>query len=316
MSQTHCLSPKAGRTGFHISPYLQEIGCFLGQSLPFDESSEVLNKLTGCSMSDKQIERLSHHYGEELEKRTLDEVPFEAKTTLHYAMADGSMVFTREDKWREMKLGRVFAASDLLTFKKRKEVKESHYTAHLGTCSAFFEKFERHLDGCKNLVAIGDGAPWIWDYFDSAHPDAVQILDFFHAAERLSGFAKNQFEDPDQRKAWLGEQQSRLLENQVKEVIQTISDLKCKGEAANAQKQTITYFTNNQHRMAYKTWKDKGWLIGSGPIESAHRNVIQQRLKLSGQRWTLKGVQQVANLRVAYKSNDWNQVIGLIKMAA
>lgn len=43
-------------------------------------------------------------------------------------------------------------------------------------------------------------------------------------------------------------------------------------------------------------------LIGSGAIEAAHRNVIQKRLKLSGQRWTIKGAQQITNLRTYKKS--------------
>jgi hypothetical protein len=55
--------------------------------------------------------------------------------------------------------------------------------------------------------------------------------------------------------------------------------------------------------MQYKTFQEKGLLIGSGAIEAAHRTVIQQRLKLSGQRWTKIGAQQIVNLRIAYKSN-------------
>ena len=51
-------------------------------------------------------------------------------------------------------------------------------------------------------------------------------------------------------------------------------------------------------------------------IESAHRNVIQQRLKLSGQRWSMKGVQQIANLRACKKSNQWDNLISIIKNAA
>ena len=49
-------------------------------------------------------------------------------------------------------------------------------------------------------------------------------------------------------------------------------------------------------------------------MEAAHRHVIQSRMKLSGQRWTIKGAQQVANLRVANKSDQWNEVIQLINL--
>ena len=68
--------------------------------------------------------------------------------------------------------------------------------------------------------------------------------------------------------------------------------------------------------MQYRTYLEKRYLIGSGAIEAAHRNVIQQRLKRSGQRWSVKGAQQIANLRAFKKSNQWNAVIDLINAAA
>ena len=68
--------------------------------------------------------------------------------------------------------------------------------------------------------------------------------------------------------------------------------------------------------MQYHIFIEKGLVIGSGAIESAHKDVLQERLKLSGQRWTKKGLQQVAQLRVAYKSNQWNQITKLCQNAA
>jgi hypothetical protein len=61
---------------------------------------------------------------------------------------------------------------------------------------------------------------------------------------------------------------------------------------------------------------DKGLFIGSGPIESANKNIIQKRLKLSGQRWSKKGAQQVINVRLAYKNNRVDSIKNLIKSAA
>jgi hypothetical protein len=68
--------------------------------------------------------------------------------------------------------------------------------------------------------------------------------------------------------------------------------------------------------MLYGTYESLGYLIGSGAIESAHRNVFDKRLKLWGQGWTKKGLQQVANLSVGYKNQQWNKVEKLIKNAA
>lgn len=54
-------------------------------------------------------------------------------------------------------------------------------------------------------------------------------------------------------------------------------------EAKKTRKDAIRYYKNNKHRIQYKTYQEAGYLIGSGAIEVAHRNVVQQRLKLSGQ---------------------------------
>ena len=78
----------------------------------------------------------------------------------------------------------------------------------------------------------------------------------------------------------------------------------------------MRYYQSNVRRMQYKTFVEKGYMIGSGAIESAHRNVVQQRLKLSGQRWSVKGAQQIVDLRACKKSNQWNTVVHLIKTAA
>ncbi len=66
--------------------------------------------------------------------------------------------------------------------------------------------------------------------------------------------------------------------------------------------------------MDYKKHGKDGLLIGSGPMEAAYRNVIQSRMKLSGQRRTIKGAQRVANLRVANKSGDWQNVPNLTNL--
>ena len=68
--------------------------------------------------------------------------------------------------------------------------------------------------------------------------------------------------------------------------------------------------------MRYKGFLRRGLLIDSGAIESAHRTVLQQRMKLSGQRWTKKGFQQIANIRATLKSGNWDRIIELTKNAA
>ena len=79
------------------------------------------------------------------------------------------------------------------------------------------------------------------------------------------------------------------------------------------QSRLITYYTENISRMDYKKYQDIGaGIIGSGAIEAANREVVQKRMKLSGQRWSKKGAQNMLALRTTKLSNKWNKVINLI----
>jgi hypothetical protein len=111
----------------------------------------------------------------------------------------------------------------------------------------------------------------------------------------------------------VGQQEELLLNDQVGIVMANIGLVSCKRKAKALQRSLLTYYENNHLRMKYKTYRDQGMPIGSGTVEAAHRHVIQARLKRSGQRWILKGAQQVANLRTARYSGDWETVKNLIR---
>jgi hypothetical protein len=188
--------------------------------------------------------------------------------------------------------------------------------SQLGSVNEFFPKFERHLVGYKNKVIIGDGAKWIWNWADDNYPGALQILDFYHAKEKLVIFARHQFKEDKSRLKWIKEQSDKLLDNQLEEVLLNLKSCRARNkEAKNAKQKTIDYYIMHDERMHYKTYREKGLMIGSGPIEAAHRSVIQQRLKLSGQKWSIPGAQAVANLRCYKNSNSWNLVEKIIAAA-
>lgn len=231
---------------------------------------------------------------------------------LHYGMMDGGMILTREDGWKEMKLARLFKANDLLPENEdRNFIRNSQYVAHLGGHHAFLRKLSVYTDCLTTMAWICDGAKWIWDWIKEHYPESIQILDYYHCKEKLCEFAKELFKYELQRREWIDEQEKLLLADQVDLVIANITLISCKGKAKQSQRALLTYYENNRDRMMYQTFRQKGLLIGSGPVEAAHRNVIQQRLKLSGQLWTIKGAQQIANLRVIRKSNQWEKVLKL-----
>ena len=312
---------------FGISSKLQEIMCLLAQDSVFEEAEEVLQTLLGIAISAKQIQRLSEHYGARLEafednyqdsKLEVPEVEHSKSNEAVYVTLDGSMVYTREENWKEMKVGRIYSESSRVALQAhRTEITDSLYVCTFGTKGEFLKKFEPYIEPYKHKVFIADGAKWIWNWVDDFYSDSVQILDFYHAVEKLGAYAVLSYKNVAERRQWLDTQKQRLKADEVVQVIDELKNTPVKtGDVDKALKDVIRYYESNIKRMQYGTFLKKGYLIGSGAIESAHRNVIQQRLKLSGQRWSIHGAQTIANLRAYKKSNRWGTVVQQIKWAA
>lgn len=312
-----------------ISSYAQELMCYMGQYLVFQSASDVLQVTKGVEFCPKQIERICHLYGswlEQEEKRTIKEdfcysYSREDQNSTHYASVDGSMYLTREKtgNWKEVKLGRIFKHNQIVEINRnRSEILESTYVGHLGSVKGFLPKMEYYLEGLDHFVILADGAKWIWNWADDIYPKSVQILDYFHAKEHLCDFAKEYFEDKKQRERWVKKQGNILLEQSPSQVIENIQNLSNSHSIPIEKKKDnlIQYYTNNLKRMNYKEYLEKGYIIGSGAVEAAHRDVLQQRLKLSGQRWTKEGLQQMIQLRVINKSGKWNKIRELAKKIA
>jgi Transposase len=304
--------------------------CLLGQGYVFEEGEQLLAELLGIHICSRQIQRVSEHYGSAVEQqqqqRIADEAAKEQPPVLKlkdkqepvYMMMDGCMLFSREEGWKEMKLGRIFSSSSCVAVQTdRKQIMQSLYVCHFGGHREFIEKWECYTAAYQHKVFIADGAKWIWNWVEDCCPQAVQILDFFHAVEKIGAFAANQYSDEQERARWLEQQKQRLRNNEAAKIIEELRSMQPSNkEGDKSRMEAIRYYENNISRMQYKTYIEKGYLIGSGAIESAHRNVIQQRLKLSGQRWSVNGAQYIANLRTYRKGGHWGNIVNIIKSPA
>jgi hypothetical protein len=314
-----------------MSNYLQYQCCYLGQQSVFQQAEEIFLKMNGLSVTAKQIERVCHHYGEKFDedyftgKLAKKEPISSPPAPPTYVMMDGGMVLTREKEhpWKEIKLGRIFHTKDYVQgiSKKRNLITNSLYVGHLGGHQDFLSKLDYFIEDIPNAskIFIADGAPWIWKWVDDMYPDATQVLDFFHALEHLSVFASLHIDDQQEKAVWVKKMEKLLLEDQVTEVIEILILLLStigKKKVKESLEKLIRYYQNNEKRMKYKTFREQGCLIGSGAMESAIRNVVQQRLKLSGQRWTIAGGQQVLNIRTLFLSGFENKLIDKIKNVA
>ena len=297
---------------------MQQLMTYCGQLDSYEKSNEVLKEMLQIEVSETQIYRVTDYYGKAIastvnEQTTLSPVK---KDEVLYVEVDGSMILTRQQGWSEVKVGRIFKSNDCIHAQgKPGWISNSQYVAYLGNHKPFTETMDnlidQHGDLGKRLVFVSDGATWIKNWSGDAFPDAVSILDYYHACEHLHEFSSSIFRDKTKEKQWTDKQKEWLLAGKVTTVI---SNIKKKGNNNEKAQQLINYYTTNKSRMDYPYYQKIGCgIIGSGAIESAHRTLVQKRMKQSGQRWGYVGAQHMLNLRVIRKNNDWNKIVELTK---
>lgn len=312
-----------GAKGFQISPLMQEKMVFAGQYDNYGSCNKLIETFLNRQVSTSQVLRVTNAYGaefglEDQSKRTLGPP---VKQEAVYGMVDGSMILTRGG-WKETKLGRVFKSGDCIKDGSGKgNILQSQYIAHLGSNKLFCRAMSELLDAYggnglgERLVLINDGAAWIHQWCKDIYPKAVHVLDYYHAIEHLYGFIALAFKDMETGRIWGKSIETLFMQSQIGQAIEAIKEQPAENKKAQEAKAgLIHYYEQNKERMDYARYVKIGnGIIGSGAIESAHRTVIQKRLKQSGQRWSMKGAQNVLNLRVVYMSNQWHKVINLIK---
>ena len=69
-------------------------------------------------------------------------------------------------------------------------------------------------------------------------------------------------------------------------------------------KRLIGYVKRFCDSVNYNEYRDKGYPIGSGEIESAHKSVPQKRLKIPGATWHPSSIYPMLALRVL-RADDW-----------
>lgn len=155
-------------------------------------------------------------------------------------------------------------------------------------------------------IALSDGGAGLEELLRKFFPRATCILDFYHAKEHLVELAQALHpHDEAARKSWLDAWCHRLKHEGGKPILAALQALDLGASSATVQevhRKQVTYFQNHAHRMDYPTYLARGWQIGSGPVESACKTVVGNRLKGGGMRWGQPGSDTVAHLRAVYLS--------------
>jgi hypothetical protein len=227
------------------------------------------------------------------------------------------------ETWRDLKVGCWYEAEPVLARQRSsrqravtergqlsQRAKNIHYYCDIAEAQTFGKLMwatgcAAQADLTRELVFVCDGAVWIWNLITTHYPKAVQIVDWYHAADRLHRVAHTAFTQTAPRERWLERATTDLWEGRVPEVIQACADL---GAQCSEAQDAATYFTNNAVRMRYDQYRAKDYLIGSGTVESSCKQIVTQRLKCSGAQWIIPGAVDTAKARAAWLSEAWTPV--------
>ncbi len=321
-----------GLDGSSFTLPAQEAVSLVSAEVPFERARVLLGRLSGLKVAVSHAQHLCQRHGLRLleERRnecdalfqgTQEYVPKQRAHRLYITLDATKTRFT--DDWHETRVGAVYDAKP-----GQDHLDEPDCTTYVTTLAAAgLEAFGRDLyqeAACRGLhharqtVVIADGAPWIWNLAAEHFPQAIQILDFFHASERLHTVARAVYGDGTaQAKTWAKRSVARLDAGDWKGLLCSLKALRPKTrDGTEAVRLAIGYFETNRQRMDYPRYRAHGMHIGSGVVEAACKHVVGARCKRAGMRWTPDGAQTILALRTQLLNDRWDDYWQPLKAVA
>lgn len=324
-----------GLTAQALSPAAAEVTCIAGVQASFAEASaRTLRRLAGLRLSESTVERTTEAAGQRVVAAVRAGQTFGPKQpwawhkdaegkTVAYVAADATGVGQQGPHGAEAD-GRMVNVTVLYNpvpeergawadpEAVRRPAWQARYLASLDPLADVGTPLRRQgaqvgMNEAERWIALSDGGNGLEEFLRSNFPrvEAV-ILDFYHVAERLGDLAKAWHPGDETAATLLQQQWTHQLKHEGGEVLlTTLRGLSLQGRGRAARQvyaEQLRYVENHVHRMDYPQYRAKGWQIGSGPVESACKRVVGQRLKGAGMRWGEDGANAVCHLRALFLS--------------
>ncbi len=311
-----------------LSPGVLRMVGHVGALVSFEEGHELLGDLAGLAVPTKQVERAAEALGREIaaDEKCVIEPPSADETvapTLYLGM-DGTGVPMRaselegregkqpdgSSKTREVKLVTVWSAEGRdeegtpvrdegsVTYSAAIESAASRDTdkePSAFAARAMREATRRGFERAPRRVVLGDGAPWIWNVANDHFPEALQIVDRFHAKQHLSDVAKAIWgAKSDEAKLWAKARHEELDAGDINAVLGALA---VHAGAVDEARQCVEYITTNRDRMKYAEFREAGLCTSTGVVEAGCKTAIGTRCKRAGMHWTVQGADAIIALR-------------------
>jgi hypothetical protein len=317
---------RVGRRGGRYRPFCQVAGIRprgystrleraltdFGAEESFERAAVRLQEHYGIKIASNAIRRITYRHARRIEAVEPSGPSQPAKTLI--TQIDGSMIpLVKPGEAGDRRKGKSLLWSEARLCCARAEEQVSRvYGATLGTLetvSLLWAQTARYGGlGPKTLVhGIGDGAPWIVEKFnENFGGQGKYLIDFYHVSEYL-GAAALKLAGAKKAARWLRKQKVRLLTGQARKILRSLEPHReTPGTVETPVENASRYIRQRLEHLHYAQARQAKLPIGSGEVESAHRHVIQHRLKVAGAWWKQTNAQCMLSLRVARANNCWN----------
>ena len=157
------------------------------------------------------------------------------------------------------------------------------------------------------IHGVGDGAAWIAEQVERQFgAQGRYLIDLYHLCDYLAAAAPTCDSEPA---AWVARQKARCTGGQMAMVMDELA-VHAEPDSVPSDQAPVRrcqrYIANRPGQFDYAQAIAANLPIGSGEVESAHRYVIQKRLKLPGAWWTTDNAQAMLNLRSMRANHRWH----------
>ncbi len=187
---------------------------------------------------------------------------------------------------------------------------------YIGAASEFRHYFfalakRNEWDLCRQVVIISDGATWIRkmieELFGKDNKRITVILDLYHAKHNAGIFANHVKRGAKQKKQFADELCDLIDKGSVDKLLALLEPYKDQ-KMPQGVINLYHYIENNKDHMNYPEYRKKGYFVGSGAMESANIYMMQDRMKLPGQKWNRLTGQGMLSLKSKYAAHKWEEV--------
>lgn len=295
--------------------------------MPFREAVEEIHQSHQTAVCATTCRRVTYRNGQaaeaiigqevqRLEKEGVGQREVPRKLLLS---ADGSFIRLTSGQWREVKSVAIGEFETVRSAQGKAEAVKTEklsyftrsYRAREFEYFALAELMRRGVDKAEKVVAVTDGAEWLQSFIDYHCPKAVRIIDFAHALGYVAEAGRAVWgEDTAAFTSWFDRCAHQLKHKPPQRTLAELRLLqpKAKGdEQASALDSAYYYLQKRLAMIDYPHFQRHGYPIGSGSVESAHKHLVQRRMRQAGMRWAPQNVDPLLALRDLLSSNRWNE---------